>query len=324
MISRLAPSPTGALHLGHARSFLAAWLHTRRQGGKIYLRIEDLDGPRCPPWALPQMLEDLRWLGLDWDAVPPDWPGATPDGYVVQTGRTHLYEGALARLAAAKRLFPCHVSRKDLLGLSSAPHGMEGLPAFPKNLRPTTLPVDWYTRYQTDAQPGALRFQVQDGLVCFEDGLAGAVCQDVAAEVGDFVLKRQDGFYAYQLAVVVDDLAMGVTDVVRGADLLLSTPRQLQLIEALGGKAPRYYHLGLVVGEEGQKLSKRDGGLELRAFRERGLEPGRLLAWLGYGLGIWEEAAGLATMDDLIQAFRWEWQAGLPAVVPPELQSNII
>jgi glutamyl-tRNA synthetase len=316
MISRLAPSPTGALHLGHARSFLAAWLHARKAGGRIFLRMEDLDTPRCQPWAIGQMLEDLTWLGLDWDTPPNAWPGAMPEGYVLQSKRTRLYDEALARLASERRLFPCTKSRRDLQGLSSAPHGMEGLPPYPKEFRPEGLSRDWFLE---DHGRSAFRFQVEDGLVCFEDGLDGWVCQDVAAEVGDFVLRRQDGFYAYQLAVVADDLAMGVTDVVRGADLLTSAPRQLQLIKALGGRVPKYYHVGLVVGPDGEKLSKRHGGLELRSLRARGVSPERLLAWLGHSLGLQEESKLEAQLEELVSAFRWHEKAGTPVVLGPGL-----
>ncbi len=277
---RYAPSPTGLLHLGNARTALAAWLSVRAQGGVFVWRLEDLDGPRTVPGAADAARRDLAWLGLSWDEGPDAATGVEhgPHAPYHQSARSAPYDAALRHLAATGRLFPCRRSRRDLAGLASAPHGADGLPPYPRAWRPDALPDGWL-----DAAPdAALRFRVADGTTCFDDRVQGRVCEAVAEAVGDVVLRRRDGFYAYQLAVVVDDLAMGITEVVRGADLLGSTARQIQLAEALGGAAPAYAHVGLVVNAAGEKLSKRDAPLGLSALREAGVAPEAVVGWLGW------------------------------------------
>src|SRR5882724_7995635 len=218
-----------------------------------------------------RQLDDLGWLGLDWDEGP-DVGG--PHAPYRQSERSRFYEKALAQLAAAGRLFPCRRSRRDLERLASAPHGAEGLPPYPADFRPRQLEAGWYERLaQAEHPDAALRFLVHDRPVRFVDLVQGPVEERVDRAVGDFVLKRRDGLYAYQLAVVVDDLAMEIGEVVRGADLLASTARQIQLIEALGGEVPTYAHLPLAVGEGGEKLSKQAAGLTLRSLREAGGPP---------------------------------------------------
>src|SRR5207245_1098129 len=195
---------------------------------------------------------DLAWLGLDWDEGP-DVGG--PHAPYVQSERSHFYEEALERLAAAGRLFPCRRSRRDLERLASAPHGAEGLPPYPTDFRPRHLEPDWYERLaQAEHPDAALRFLVHDRPVRFVDRVQGPFEERVDRAVGDFVLKRRDGLYAYQLAVVVDDLAMEIDEVVRGADLLASTARQIQLIEALVGAIPTYDQLPMAVGMVGENL----------------------------------------------------------------------
>lgn len=322
---RYAPSPTGLIHLGNARTALAAWLSVRSQRGSFVWRVEDLDGPRTVPGLAASQLVDLAWLGLDWDEGP---DAGGPHAPYLQSERTGLYEAALARLAAAGRLFPCRRSRKDLQGLASAPHGSEG-PPYPPELRPVELPADWYSQYRAELETSprsaasvgsaALRFRVEPGEVRFTDRIYGPVAERVDETVGDFVLQRRDGLFAYQLAVVVDDLAMGITEVVRGADLLSSTARQIQLIEALGGTPPAYAHVPLVVGPEGEKLSKRDGALTLRSLRESGVRPERVAGLLGASLGLLPAGEECAPRD-LVPIFAWErvprgeWR--LPATLP--------
>jgi glutamyl-tRNA synthetase len=326
---RYAPSPTGRIHLGNARTALAAWLSARRQGGSFVWRVEDLDGPRTVPGLAAVQMEDLAWLGLDWDEGP-DRGG--PFAPYLQSERTELYEAALARLAEAGRLFPCRRSRKDLQGLASAPHGPEGLP-YPAAFRPLDLPPDWYALYSigsdrshpsasgpasmapasmgstsmgsTSMGSPALRFRVDSEAVRFVDQVFGPLAERVDLTVGDFVLKRRDGLFAYQLAVVVDDLAMGITEVVRGADLLASTARQIQLIAAFGGHAPVYAHVPLVVGPQGEKLSKRDEAQTLRSLREAGVAAERVAGLLGASLGLVEWGEECAPRD-LIPRFRWD------------------
>ncbi len=304
---RYAPSPTGLIHLGNARTALAAWLSVRAQAGTFVWRLEDLDGPRVVAGMAEAALRDLAWLGLDWD----EGPGKDPHAPYQQSARADGYEQALAQLAASGRLFPCRRSRRDLQSLATAPHGREGLPPYPKAWRPTRLAWDWY-----DVPPGdaALRFRVADGTVCFDDAVQGRMCEDVAMDVGDFVLKRRDGVYAYQLAVVVDDLAMGITEVVRGADLLDSTARQIQLVEALGGQPPGYAHLGLVLNTSGEKLSKRDEALSLASLREKGVSPEQVCGVLGQTLGLLD-APLPATAYALVTRFRWLPQMAAPVVL---------
>jgi glutamyl-tRNA synthetase len=307
-VGRFAPSPTGLLHVGSARTALAAWLSVRRQGGRFLWRIEDLDPPRAVPGTAEAALADLRWLGLDWDGEP-----------VRQSDRSSHYEAALARLAEGGRLFPCRRSRKDLLAVASAPHGASGLPPYPRAFRPRSLPPDWYPAQAAEA---ALRFRVADGVTRFTDRVLGLQEEAVAETVGDFVLKRRDGLYAYQLAVVVDDLAMGVTEVVRGEDLLDSTARQLQLIEALGGTAPTYAHLPLVVNPAGEKLSKRDAGLTLAELREAGVAPEALAGYLGYSLGLLPEPTPTPARA-LVERFTWECVPRSPWRLPEALARDL-
>ena len=287
---RYAPSPTGRIHIGNARTALAAWLSVRSRSGTFIWRLEDLDGPRVIPGMAEAAMEDLAWLGLDWD-----------EGPYVQSERPAFYEEALVRLAAAGRIFPCRRSRKDLQSIASAPHGPEVSAPYPAAFRPERLDADWF-RQVSDA---AIRFKVHDRPVEWIDQVYGRQVERVDQTVGDFVLKRRDGLYAYQLAVVVDDLLMGINEVVRGADLLDSTARQIQLIEALGGTPPAYAHVPLVVNAQGEKLSKRDAGLTLRSLREAGMHPKELAGYLGWSLGLLDRAEP-CTVAELVPRFAWE------------------
>ena len=285
---RWAPTPSGWLHLGNARTALWTWLSVKSRGGALVYRLEDIDAPRTLAGAAAAGEEDLRWLGLDWDEGP-GLGGAY--GPYVQSQRQAFYEAALDTLAAAGRLFPCRLSRLELERLtSSAPHGPETSP-YPASLRPRELPPDWLAALRARAAAGgeagaAIRFRVGSEEVRFTDLLFGERSERVDLAVGDFVLKRRDGLWAYQLAVVVDDLEMAIDEVVRGRDLLDSTARQIQLLEALGGSRPRYTHLPLLLNAAGDKLSKRDQALTVAALRESGVTPRRLCGYLAYTLGL--------------------------------------
>ncbi|HKV12996.1 MAG TPA: tRNA glutamyl-Q(34) synthetase GluQRS [Thermoanaerobaculia bacterium] len=294
---RYAPSPTGPIHVGNARTALAAWLSVRSRGGTFVYRVEDLDPPRVVPGMAGAQREDLLWLGLDWDEGP-DVGG--PHAPYVQSERSGLYEDALRELAHAGRLFPCRLSRKDLQAVASAPHGGEEAP-YPAFLRPRDVDPGWFAAPPPDA---ALRFRVEENPVTFVDRVCGPVTERVDLAVGDFVLKRRDGLYAYQLAVVVDDLLMGIDDVVRGADLLASTARQIQLLEALGGAPPAYAHVPLVVSAQGEKLSKRDQGLTLRSLREAGVRPEALVGYLAFSLGLLDRPEPCRP-EELVAGFGW-------------------
>jgi glutamyl-tRNA synthetase len=295
---RYAPSPTGMIHVGNARTALAAWLSVRSRGGTFVYRLEDLDPPRVVPGMAEAQREDLLWLGLDWDEGP-DVGG--PHAPYSQSERSSYYEDALRTLAAAGRLFPCRLSRRDLQAMASAPHGGEEAP-YPASLRPGDPGPDWFERLRKAERPdAAIRFLVHDRPVSFVDRICGPVTERVDLTVGDFVLKRRDGLYAYQLAVVVDDLRMGIDDVVRGADLLASTARQIQLLEALGGTPPAYAHIPLVVNTQGGKLSKRDQGITLRSLREAGVPSEALVGSLGL-----LDRPEPCRPAELIPAFSWE------------------
>jgi glutamyl-tRNA synthetase len=322
VVGRFAPSPTGDLHLGSALAALAAWASVRSRGGRFIWRVEDLDGPRAVAGAAEGQIEDARWLGLDWDEGPGFPKGERGShGPYRQSARGDLYEAALARLADAGRLFPCSLSRRDLRELASAPHGSAGLPPYPAALRPTTLAPDWFGALGEDADC-ALRFRVDDGPVTFDDRVAGRVEEDVRQSVGDFVLKRRDGVYAYQLAVVVDDLAMGVTEVVRGHDLLDSTARQMLLIRALGGDVPAYAHVPLLVAADGEKLSKRTDALGVRALAEAGVHPEALVGWLAGALG---QPGDDAPRTPAEVAAAWDWRRVRPdpVLVPDDLAERL-
>lgn len=268
-VGRLAPSPTGRIHVGVARTCLAAWLDARRAGGRLLLRIEDIDRARTVEGAATQIMRDLEWLGLDWDGE-----------VVFQSDRFDRYQAALDRLTAADRLYPCTCSRKEI-ALASAPHPGEEGPRYPGTCRGGFRP-----------RPGrkpALRLRTLPGdVVAHVDRLAGAMEQDVFQEVGDFVVKRADEMWAYQLAVTVDDLEQGVTCVVRGSDLLFSTPRQLLLRRLLDPRAPalRTLHVPLLLGPGGKRLAKRDGAIAVADQREAGLSAPRLVGELAASLGL--------------------------------------
>ncbi len=263
---RLAPSPTGYLHLGHARTFWVAWRRAREAGGQLLLRNDDLDAARCRPEYVAAMQEDLRWLGLNWDGE-----------MITQSDRKGRYRAALDRLHAAGMIFPCTRSRRDVIEAAGAPHegGGDDEPVYPKEFRPPAdapLPalgmkvsVNW-------------RFCVPDGEeLTFTDGHFGEQRTTVGRDFGDFIVWRKDDTPSYQLATVVDDAELGVTEVVRGADLIKSTFRQLLLFRALGATAPAFYHAPLMVDEHGHRLAKRHDALALRTLRAQGVDPTTLI-----------------------------------------------
>ena len=271
VVGRLAPSPTGALHLGNARTFLLAWLSVRSRGGTLLLRVEDIDGPRVKPEATAQAIEDLRWLGLDWDG-----------DVVVQSARLPMYRAAAERLLAAGLVYPCVCTRSEIEDAASAPHevGADG-PVYPGTCRGKFL--DLAAAKAATGRDAALRFRVDADAVPFVDGFVGEQAGSVR---GDFVVQKRDGGPAYQLAVVVDDAAGGVTEVVRADDLLPSTPRQLLLYRALGLRAPAFVHVPLVVGGDGLRLAKRHGDTSLRALRAGGVRREQLVGYLAFLCGL--------------------------------------
>lgn len=263
-IYRYAPSPTGDLHLGNLRTAILAHEACRREGGIFILRIEDIDAPRTVPGSESRLIEDLRWLGLDWDEGP-DVGG--PAGPYRQSERGAIYKTALARLDELGLTYPCTCSRKDLRE-ASAPHGTDDSP-YPGTCRGRDREVQ-----QKHPAGAAIRFRTDVfRSIEFEDLLQGAQRFDLGALTGDFIVRRRDGLWAYQLACAVDDVLMGVTHVIRGRDLLESTPRQIAILRALGLPEPRYGHVPLVVTDEGERMSKRDGSLSLRTLMASGVNP---------------------------------------------------
>jgi glutamyl/glutaminyl-tRNA synthetase len=264
---RLAPSPTGLLHLGHARTFWFAAERSRAAGGTLLLRNDDLDAIRFRLDFVDAMIEDLRWLGFAWE-----------EPMISQSARRPRYRAALERLHAAKLIFPCTRSRRDVIEAAGAPHegGDDDEPIYPPQFRPPpgaplpplgeTIAVNW-------------RFRVPDGeMLTFRDGNFGEQRAVAGRDFGDFLVWRKDDVPSYQLACVVDDAELGITEVVRGADLIKSTFRQILLFRALGWRAPDFFHCPLMTDDRGERLAKRHDALALRTLRERGVTPAEILA----------------------------------------------
>ena len=264
---RLAPSPTGHLHLGHARTFWTAQQRARRQNGTLILRMEDLDGPRCKPEFARAALDDLKWLGFEWSEGP-DCGG--PFASYNQSERMIHYRAAFDLLKAGGFIYPCACSRKDIQQAIAAPHAEDGEPIYPgtcRNKVPSTL-------NRQPATQANWRFRVMDGeVVEFVDARCGPQRFVAGRDFGDFPVWRHDDLPSYQLAVVMDDAVMKITEVVRGEDLLLSTARQLLLYRALNLTPPAFYHCPLMRDEKGERLAKRHDALSLRTLREHGAAP---------------------------------------------------
>ena len=292
---RLAPSPSWFVHLGNAATALVAWASVRRRSGTLVWRLEDLDGPRTVAGMAEAAEQDLAWLGIDWDEG--GGRGGARGPYE-QSARFDRYADALARLAEAGRLFPCTASRKDLASVARAPHGPASA-AYPAVLRPRTLAHDWFEQTASAGAAAAVRFRVDPVEVRWTDRLRGARRERVDETVGDFVLRRRDGVYAYQLAVVVDDIDMGIDEVVRGVDLVDSTGRQLLLWDALGARAPQFAHAPLLRAADGAKLSKRDRALTVRSLREAGASAAQVVGALAHGLGLNPRAAPMSAGEFL-------------------------
>lgn len=294
---RFAPSPSGRMHLGNLFCSLLAWLSVRSAGGRVVLRIEDLDPLRCPRAFADAIEADLAWLGLDWDE---GGSRGGPRGPYYQSERAARYERACAELTARGLTYPCFCSRAQLHA-ASAPHRSDGTPVYAGTCRRLTGAE---RAARARLRPPALRLAVPDETVGFVDGHLGPYAENLARECGDFLLRRSDGVHAYQLAVVLDDAAMGVTQVVRGADLLSSTPRQLYLYRLLGLPAPRFYHLPLLLDPEGRRLSKRDGDVSLEGLRQR-CAPEEVVGRLAYLAGL-QPAPAPRTARGLLPEFAWE------------------
>ncbi len=295
VVGRFAPSPSGRMHLGNIFSALAAWLSVRAQGGRMVLRIEDLD-PRCAsPERARQIMDDLRWLGLDWD-----------EGPVYQHDRLDLYRAAVDRLDADGLVYPCFCSRAELHA-ASAPHANDGTPIYAGTCRHLT---PRQIAEKRALRPAALRLRVPvpgdpDGTISFTDRTYGAQAETLARECGDFLVRRSDGVFAYQLVVVVDDAEMGITEVVRGRDLITSVPRQMYLQDLLGYPHPAYAHVPMLVAPDGRRLSKREHDCDMSELKRAFGTPERLLGRLAAAAGIAPDPSP-RTAEQLIGLFSWD------------------
>jgi len=289
-VTRLAPSPTGALHLGNARTFLVNYLLARQRGWRVVMRMEDLDSPRVKKSADSRTIDELRWLGLEWD-----------EPIFYQSHRMEAYRAALDRLIEMGVVYPCVCTRKDVALAASAPHAEDGLTVYPGTCRSRFESAKQAA--ETTGRPVAWRVLVPDAPIDVHDRFAGPHRFNLRETSGDFVVFRSYGTAAYQLAVVVDDAEQGVDVIVRGDDLLESAARQIHLIRLLDlTPRPTYWHLPLVVGPDGKRLAKRHGDTTLSRYRQLGTKPERLLGLLGYWCGLLERRCE-TTMEELLKRF---------------------
>lgn len=283
---RFAPSPTGRMHLGNVFSALLSWLSVRAQGGTWLLRIEDIDPQRSRHEYADMLMDDLQWLGLEWDGKP-YW----------QSQRGDIYARYLQQLTDAGLIYPCYCTRADILA-TQAPHESDGRVVYKGTCR--NLPPG------ARKGPAAMRMKVPDegrGIVTFTDGHYGTHTVDLTTQCGDFIVRRKDGAWAYQLAVVVDDSLMGINEVVRGRDLLLSSPQQIYLAQQLGFTPPRFTHLPLLCNTAGQRLSKRDKSLDMGCLRQRFI-PNQIIGLLAHAAGLQPTPDAVSTQS-LVKTFSW-------------------
>ena len=285
---RFAPTPSGRLHLGNVLCAMLAYLSARSKGGRFLLRIEDVDIPRCPRSLAKQCVDDLTWLGFTWDEPP-----------LFQSDRGEVYDAAMARLAEGGHTYPCFCTRAQLMSLA-APNLGDTQVIYRRTCAALT-PEEAAEKGKNRAP--AIRLRVPDEDIAFSDGLFGRQSENIERDCGDFILRRSDGLYGYQLAVVVDDALQGVTEVVRGRDILSATPRQLYLQRLLGYTAPEYFHIPLLVDHQGRRLAKRDKDLDLTALSQR-FTPEDILGMLAFSAGLLEEVRP-ASLEELIPLFDW-------------------
>ncbi len=279
---RFAPSPTGRMHLGNVFSALLSWLSAKSLGGQWLLRIEDIDPERSRPEYADLLMGDLEWLGLTWDGSP-----------VWQSQRSDIYEHYFGLLLAQGLTYPCYCTRNDILA-TQAPHESDGRVVYKGTCR---------NRPPQPGRAAATRIRVPDESISFTDGHYGTLTVDMARQVGDFIIRRKDGAWAYQLAVVIDDGLMGITQVVRGRDLLLSSPQQMYVARCLGFNTPRFIHFPLLCNEQGQRLSKRDRSLDMEALRQRFTAP-EVIGLLAHHAGL-TPAPQPITPSQLLPLFSW-------------------
>lgn len=306
---RFAPTPSGRIHLGNILCAMLSWLSVRSKNGTYLLRIEDLDAMRCPRSLADQIEDDLRWFGIDWDDG-----GSAGGEQWYQSSRTEIYDKYFEVLREKGLLYPCFCSRAEL-HTAQAPHRSDGTYIYAgtcRNLTPEQIAE------KSKRRPPAWRVRVPDRVVSFTDGCQGVYTENLAQDCGDFIIRRSDGVYGYQLAVVVDDGEMGVTEVVRGSDLLNSTPRQMYLYEQLGFPIPQFYHMPLLTAPDGRRLSKRDGDLDLGVLREKFGRPEPIVGMLAKAAGLRPTAQPIA-LHELIADFSWDKIPKQDIALPEEI-----
>lgn len=312
-VGRFAPSPTGRMHLGNVYAALVSRLSAKSRGGRWILRIEDLDPQRSHTEYGRQLEDDLQWLGLTWDEGGLD--GSGESGPYRQSLRGTFYEEALRRLEATGLTYPCYCTRADIMA-TQAPHQSDGRVIYAGTCRPQALGGNGPAPHAPGRNP-ATRLYVPDITVAFDDMVCGHQSIALAAECGDFILRRGDGAWAYQLAVVIDDAAMGVTEVIRGDDLLLSAAQQIYLYRLLGKEPPRFGHIPLIVNSSGRRLSKRDGSLSMNELR-REHTPEEIIGWIAFLAGLRPDYTPVSA-DDLTETFDITLLRRGPVVVPDSL-----
>ena len=298
---RFAPSPSGRMHLGNVYAALLSWLSVKKKGGSWVLRIEDLDPQRCKLEYALQLEDDLRWLGLDWDEGGTENRGNC--GPYLQSQRSEIYEEYLNRLNKTGLTYPCTCTRADIMA-TQAPHESDGRIVYKGTCRPLAMPNHTITEYPHSGKQAATRLYVPDKQISFTDGHYGAQSVNLATHCGDFVLRRKDGAWAYQLAVVVDDALMGITEVVRGRDLLLSASQQIYLYDILSLKAPDFIHFPLLCNSERQRLSKRDKSLDMGILRSQ-YTPEQIIGKIAYYAGQTDRPEPM-NPEELLKIFAWE------------------
>lgn len=291
---RFAPSPSGRMHFGNIYTAVLSWLSVKSRGGRWILRIEDLDPQRSKPEHARMIEDDLRWLGLDWDEGGLEGKGQ--NGPYLQSKRHHLYEKALEKLLKTGFCYPCTCTRADILA-TQAPHESDGRVVYKGTCRPSALPSPYI------AKPGAaIRLAVPDEDISFTDRIKGKQTFNLSRQCGDFIIRRGDGAWSYQLAVVVDDAMMGVTEVVRGDDLLLSAAQQIYLYRLLGFTPPEYAHLPLICNEQGVRLSKRDKSESMEYLRAN-FTPEEILGKVALKAGFSDTEAPV-TLENLLDIYK--------------------
>lgn len=304
---RFAPTPSGKLHLGNMMCAMLAYLSARSKGGRFLLRIEDVDIPRCPRHLAQQCIEDLQWLGFTWDG-----------DVVYQSDRSEIYRDAIDRLTKEGHTYPCFCTRAQLMSLA-APNLGDTQVIYQRTCANLTAEE---AAEKAKTRAPAIRLRVPDEDVSFMDGLFGLQQENLAHDCGDFILRRSDGLYGYQLAVVVDDALQGVTEVVRGRDILSATPRQLYLQRLLGYDAPEYVHIPLLMDAEGRRLAKRDKDLDLAALSRR-FSPEEILGFLAFSAGILPEIRPVS-LEDLLPVFDWKLVKKVDLRLPAEMSAKTI